>query len=128
MHFALKVLSHHQRLHWQQKLSHQTWGSCQEVERGRVCSYNFMAKIMNIYVKVNPSLIYVCDPVMGDTGPGLYVPKWVYIHSNLCKIGRRHQMFHSSGSCSLCIRTQFCPWLTWPYPISLRQNYSQVQH
>ena len=40
-----------------------------------VCSYNFMAKIMNIYVKVNPSLIYVCDPVMGDTGPGLYVPK-----------------------------------------------------
>ena len=36
---------------------------------------NFPAKIMNIYVKVNPSLIYVCDPVMGDTGPGLYVPK-----------------------------------------------------
>ena len=24
--------------------------------------------------KVNPSLVYVCDPVMGDTGPGLYVP------------------------------------------------------
>ena len=26
-------------------------------------------------VQVNPNLIYVCDPVMGDTGPGLYVPK-----------------------------------------------------
>lgn len=24
---------------------------------------------------VNPGLIYVCDPVMGDTGPGLYVPE-----------------------------------------------------
>ncbi len=23
----------------------------------------------------NPNLIYVCDPVMGDTGPGWYVPK-----------------------------------------------------
>ena len=23
----------------------------------------------------NPRLIYVCDPVMGDTGPGLYVPE-----------------------------------------------------
>ena len=23
---------------------------------------------------VNPELVYVCDPVMGDTGPGLYVP------------------------------------------------------
>ena len=23
---------------------------------------------------VNPALVYVCDPVMGDTGPGLYVP------------------------------------------------------
>ena len=28
-----------------------------------------------ICVQVNPSLIYVCDPVMGDSGPGLYVPK-----------------------------------------------------
>ena len=27
-------------------------------------------------VQVNPSLIYVCDPVMGDSGPGLYVPKY----------------------------------------------------
>ena len=36
---------------------------------------SFSVKVMNIYVKVNPSLIYVCDPVMGDTGPGLYVPK-----------------------------------------------------
>ena len=36
---------------------------------------NFPVEVMNIYVKVNPSLIYVCDPVMGDTGPGLYVPK-----------------------------------------------------
>ncbi|MEO1985341.1 MAG: pyridoxal kinase [Martelella sp.] len=24
---------------------------------------------------VNPRLIYVCDPVMGDAGPGLYVPE-----------------------------------------------------
>ena len=38
-------------------------------------SMNYPVKVMNIYVKVNPSLIYVCDPVMGDTGPGLYVPK-----------------------------------------------------
>ena len=26
-------------------------------------------------VQVNPGLRYVCDPVMGDIGPGLYVPK-----------------------------------------------------
>ena len=24
---------------------------------------------------VNPDLKYVCDPVMGDFGPGMYVPK-----------------------------------------------------
>ena len=24
---------------------------------------------------VNPRLVYLCDPVMGDTGPGLYVPE-----------------------------------------------------
>ena len=23
----------------------------------------------------NPDLIYVCDPVMGDFGPGMYVPE-----------------------------------------------------
>ncbi len=26
---------------------------------------------------VNPRLTYVCDPVMGDTGPGLYVPEMI---------------------------------------------------
>ncbi len=24
---------------------------------------------------INPRLVYLCDPVMGDTGPGLYVPE-----------------------------------------------------
>lgn len=27
----------------------------------------------------NPDLIYLCDPVMGDTGPGLYVPEEIAI-------------------------------------------------
>ena len=25
--------------------------------------------------KKNPNLVFVCDPVMGDTGPGWYVPQ-----------------------------------------------------
>jgi len=45
---------------------------------GYIGSKSFLTKLGEVvsHLKsVNPSLIYVCDPVMGDTGPGLYVPK-----------------------------------------------------
>ena len=37
--------------------------------------YAIIGFLQIVCFKVNPSLIYVCDPVMGDSGPGLYVPK-----------------------------------------------------
>jgi len=45
---------------------------------GYIGSKSFLIKMGEVVKKlkeVNPSLIYVCDPVMGDSGPGLYVPK-----------------------------------------------------
>ena len=48
------------------------------VINGYIGSKSFLTKLGEVvkHLKsVNPSLIYVCDPVMGDTGPGLYVPK-----------------------------------------------------
>ena len=33
-----------------------------------------LASVVSHLKSVNPALVYVCDPVMGDTGPGLYVP------------------------------------------------------
>lgn len=45
---------------------------------GYIGSKSFLTKFGEVVKKlkeVNPDLIYVCDPVMGDTGPGLYVPK-----------------------------------------------------
>jgi len=45
---------------------------------GYIGSKSFLIKLGEVvsHLKsVNPSLIYVCDPVMGDTGPGLYVPQ-----------------------------------------------------
>ena len=45
---------------------------------GYIGSKSFLTKLSEVisHLKtVNPSLIYVCDPVMGDIGPGLYVPK-----------------------------------------------------
>jgi len=45
---------------------------------GYIGSKSFLTKLGEVvsHLKsVNPSLIYVCDPVMGDTGPGLYVPQ-----------------------------------------------------
>ena len=44
---------------------------------GYIGSRSFLAKLASVvsHLKtVNPDLVYVCDPVMGDTGPGLYVP------------------------------------------------------
>jgi len=34
-----------------------------------------LAEVVSRLKKVNPALAYVCDPVMGDSGPGWYVPK-----------------------------------------------------
>jgi len=34
-----------------------------------------LGQVVSRLKQVNPKLVYVCDPVMGDTGPGLYVPK-----------------------------------------------------
>lgn len=45
---------------------------------GYIGSKSFLTKLGEVvsHLKaVNPGLIYVCDPVMGDTGPGLYVPQ-----------------------------------------------------
>jgi len=45
---------------------------------GYIGSKSFLIKMGEVVKKlkeVNPGLIYVCDPVMGDSGPGLYVPK-----------------------------------------------------
>ena len=44
---------------------------------GYIGSKSFLTKLCSVvsHLKsVNPGLVYVCDPVMGDTGPGLYVP------------------------------------------------------
>ena len=42
-----------------------------------LCYRSFLTKLASVvsHLKsVSPALTYVCDPVMGDTGPGLYVP------------------------------------------------------
>merc|ERR1719184_686832 len=47
-------------------------------DTGYIGSKSFLIKLGEVVKKlkeVNPNLIYVCDPVMGDSGPGLYVPK-----------------------------------------------------
>ena len=44
---------------------------------GYIGSRSFLTKLSSVVSSlksVNPDLVYVCDPVMGDTGPGLYVP------------------------------------------------------
>ena len=44
---------------------------------GYIGSRSFLTKLASVvsHLKtINPDLVYVCDPVMGDTGPGLYVP------------------------------------------------------
>lgn len=44
---------------------------------GYIGSKSFLTKLASVvsHLKsVSPALTYVCDPVMGDTGPGLYVP------------------------------------------------------
>lgn len=45
---------------------------------GYIGSHSFLIKLAEVVKQlktINPGLKYVCDPVMGDTGPGLYVPK-----------------------------------------------------
>jgi len=34
-----------------------------------------LAEVVKHLKDVNPDLVYICDPVMGDTGPGMYVPE-----------------------------------------------------
>jgi len=44
---------------------------------GYIGSRSFLTKLASVVAHlktINPDLVYVCDPVMGDTGPGLYVP------------------------------------------------------
>ena len=44
---------------------------------GYIGSRSFLSKpasVVSHLKTINPDLVYVCDPVMGDTGPGLYVP------------------------------------------------------
>lgn len=45
---------------------------------GYIGSVSFLRKFGSVVGdlrKKNPGLVYVCDPVMGDAGPGIYVPK-----------------------------------------------------
>ena len=45
---------------------------------GYIGSDNFLKQLKETVMHLkskNPDLIYVCDPVMGDTGPGWYVPQ-----------------------------------------------------
>lgn len=45
---------------------------------GYIGSRSFLVRLAEVVKQLkasNPGLKYVCDPVMGDTGPGLYVPK-----------------------------------------------------
>ena len=46
-----------------------------EVPPAKYLVIKCLHKMSRHCAQVNPSLIYVCDPVMGDSGPGLYVPK-----------------------------------------------------
>jgi len=48
------------------------------VINGYIGSVSFLEKLGQVVKQlkqVNPDLVYVCDPVMGDFGPGWYVPK-----------------------------------------------------
>ncbi len=48
------------------------------VINGYIGSDSFLKKLAEVVKKLkelNPKLTYVCDPVMGDFGPGLYVPE-----------------------------------------------------
>jgi len=58
------------------------------LEANNICSYSHiisgyigsksflqrLAGVVRRLKEINPGLVYVCDPVMGDTGPGMYVP------------------------------------------------------
>ncbi|TRY73309.1 hypothetical protein TCAL_02240 [Tigriopus californicus] len=52
--------------------------SYSHIINGYIGSPSFLVKLAEVVktLKVkNPDLVYVCDPVMGDMGPGLYVPE-----------------------------------------------------
>ena len=82
--------------------------------------------------QVNPDLIYVCDPVMGDTGPGLYVPKYhpIILCFNLELLFQLPGWLFQfpPGNYCQCTKMWSYPWQMWPFPISLRQSLSQVQY
>ena len=45
---------------------------------GYIGAPSFLEKLAEVVKKMkelNPGLTYVCDPVMGDFGPGMYVPE-----------------------------------------------------
>ena len=48
------------------------------VINGYIGAPSFLEKLAEVVKKMkelNPGLTYVCDPVMGDFGPGMYVPE-----------------------------------------------------
>jgi len=52
--------------------------SYSHIINGYIGSKSFLTKLGEVVQKlkiVNPGLTYVCDPVMGDIGPGMYVPQ-----------------------------------------------------
>ena len=51
---------------------------CSHVINGYIGAPSFLEKLAEVVKKMkelNPGLTYVCDPVMGDFGPGMYVPE-----------------------------------------------------
>ena len=45
---------------------------------GYIGNPTFLRTVLKLVKKLreyNPDLLYICDPVLGDSGPGLYVPK-----------------------------------------------------
>ena len=53
-------------------------GEYSHVINGYIGAPSFLEKLAEVIKKMkelNPELTYVCDPVMGDFGPGMYVPE-----------------------------------------------------
>ena len=92
---------------------------------GYIGSKSFLTKLGEVvsHLKsVNPSLIYVCDPVMGDTGPGLYVPQ---VHPVM--IWYTHgvaDLYFALRTCCLSTKTPSCHWQMSVCLTSLRLSCS----
>ena len=72
---------------------------------GYIGSRSFLTKLASVvsHLKtINPDLVYVCDPVMGDTGPGLYVP------AELLPVYREVRLSSRDRHSFKAIQTEYC--------------------